>query len=257
MTIVSDKREAAIAFLSALHKVDWAKHHLELLDAEFEKFRLSDPHTIGTYDDVEEDEYWMFLETKPAPDEIGLIAGDFVSCLRASLDHLATALTMLGGGVPSDRASFPVIGVNNSASRRSFTNSVTGIPEEAVKVIDSFQPHHSGSDYTTTQLWKLHRLWNIDKHRRIPVDALSSNFKIHCPPDVPFQVFLAESRPGVRFSRGNKEKVYLQCDPTSVVMLGDKSEGISVPHTELREIYLYFRNKVMPAFKSFFVKDNL
>jgi hypothetical protein len=250
-------REAAIAFISVLYKVDWAKHHLDLLDAEFEKYRLSDPYTIGTYDDVEEDEYWMFLETKPVPHEIGLIAGDFVSCLRASLDHLATALTIVGTGVPSDRTSFPVVGVNNSRARRSFRESVIGIPEEAVKVIDSFQPYHIGNDYITTKLWKLHRLWNIDKHRRIPVDSLSSNFQIHCPPDVPFRVFLAENQHGVRFSRGSKEKVYLKCDPTSVVRLGDESEGIIVPHTELREIYMYVRKEIMPAFKGFFVKDDL
>jgi hypothetical protein len=43
-------REAAIAMISVLHKVDWAKYHLDLLDAEFEKYRLSDPHTIRTHD---------------------------------------------------------------------------------------------------------------------------------------------------------------------------------------------------------------
>jgi hypothetical protein len=244
-------REAALAFISVLYKVDWAKHHLDLLDDEFEKFRLSDPQTVGTYQDVEKDEYWMFVETQPAPKEIGLIAGDFVACLRASLDHLATALTMVETGIPSDRASFPVIGLNNSAARKSFTESVIGIPEDAVKVIDSFQPYHSGSDYITTKLWKLHRLWNIDKHRRIPVDSLSSNYKIHCPPDVPFQFLLGEDQHGIRFSRGNREKVYLECDPTSFVRLGDESEGVIVPHTDLREIYQYVSKEIMPAFKIF------
>jgi hypothetical protein len=46
-----------------------------LLDTEFEKFRLSDPYTIGTYDDVEKDEYWMFLEAKETPNEIGSLVG--------------------------------------------------------------------------------------------------------------------------------------------------------------------------------------
>lgn len=81
-----------------------------MLDTEFEKFRLSDPYTIGTYDDVEKDEYWMFLEAKETPNEIGLIGGDFVSCLRTSLDYLGKALMIVGAGTPSDRASFPVIG---------------------------------------------------------------------------------------------------------------------------------------------------
>lgn len=249
-------KEGAIAFLSTLYKVDWAKHHLGLLDSEVEKFYLSSPYTIGTYDDVRKDEYWIFLETKPMPKEIGLIAGDFVSCLRASLDHLATALTMAEGGVPNDHASFPVIGVNNSESRRSFNKSVAGIPEAAVKIIDSFQPYQNSNGYITTTLWKLNRLWNIEKHRRIPVDTISTEFKIHCPPDVPFRVFqTAERQRSVRFSRGSKEKVYLECDPANVIKLGDENEGIIVLHTELREMYLYVKTNILPAFKFFFLRD--
>jgi hypothetical protein len=250
-------REAAIAFISVLYKVDWARHHLDLLNDELEKFKQSEPYTIGTYDDIENEEYWMFLETKSEHKEIGLIAGDFVACLRASLDHLATALTMIETGTSNPRASFPVIGVNNSAARQSFTNAVIGIPESAVRVINSFQPYHSGTDYITTKLWKLHRLCNIDKHRRIPVDSLSSNFKIHCPPDVPFRFFIGEGKYGIRFSRGNADKVYVDCEPESIIMLGDESDGINVPHTELREIYDYVRKEIMPAFKDFFVKEDL
>src|ERR1700733_5010320 len=108
-------------------KMRWAKHHLDLLDGEIRDYLRCNPYSVSFEDDLEAGEYIVKLTVESLPDRIGLIVGDFVSCLRTSLDHLANALTHCADGVPNDSASFPVIDLNNSDGRKSFKRATFGI----------------------------------------------------------------------------------------------------------------------------------
>lgn len=254
MTSILKNRDAAINLLSVVKKVDWAKHHLDLLDGELKKYVSTGPYITTAWDDHEAGEHVIELDSREPPDEVGLILGDFVSCLRGSLDHLATSLAILGGA-KNQRASFPVLGIRNSSSWRNFTASVEGIPTEAIAVIDSFQPYHRGDLYKDTELWKLHRLWNIDKHRRIPIHSTRATMKISCPPDVPFRVGVAGTAGFARVPLRDKERFYLQEEAIGTVQFGEDEEGVIVPYQELSGIYLFVRNQLIPAFKDFFIKS--
>lgn len=93
------------------------------------------PYSFSTEDDLEAGEYVIRFDLQPLPVDLALMAGDFVSCLRGSLDHLATALTLCTGGTYNDSASFPVIGINDASGQSSFKRCVRGIPDLAVDVI--------------------------------------------------------------------------------------------------------------------------
>jgi len=252
MTRTLKNRDAATSLISVMRKVDWAKHHLDLLDDELKKFASASPYITSAWNDYESDEHVITLDTKQIPDEMGLILGDFVSCLRGSLDHLATSLAILGDD-KSKRASFPVIGIRNHSSWRNFTASVGGISAEAVAVIDSFQPYHSGDLYKNTELWKLHRLWNIDKHRRIPIHSTKATMNVRCPPDVPFRVGLTGRVGFVRVALKDKNRVHLQGEAIGTVQFGEDEEAV-VPYQELSGIYLFVRKQLIPAFKDFFIE---
>ena len=233
-------------------KVRWSKHHLNILLGEIGKYLGSDPYSLSFEDDLKAGEHLAKLELKPLRDRAGLILGDFVSCLRGSLDHLATALTHCNGGVPNDRAAFPIIGVNNSDGRRDFLNAVKGVPDPAVTVIESLQPYHDGPTYEATKLWRLHRLWNIDKHRRIPFHVTKVQVWIAGPSDMPPIDSGSDNSGIMRFPLAAKGKVHLQPPVKVGVEFGDKSEGIIVPYGELIEIYDFVRKDVMPRFDRFF-----
>ncbi len=107
------------------------------------------PYSFSTEDDLEAGEYVIRFDLQPLPVALALMAGDFASCLRGSLDHLATALTLCTGGTYNDRASFPVIGIADADGQSLFKRSVRGVPGAAVDVIEALQPYHAGKAHKT------------------------------------------------------------------------------------------------------------
>ena len=233
-------------------KVRWAKHHLNILLREIGEYLESNPYSLSFEDDLKAGEHIAKLQLKPIRDRVGLTLGDFVSCLRGSLDHLATALTRCKGGAPNDRAAFPIIGTNNSDGRREFANAVQGVPDPAVTVIESLQPYHDGQRYEAAKLWRLHRLWNIDKHRRIPFHLTRVKVWIVGPSEMPPIDGGPDDSGIMRFPLAAKDKVYLQPPVEIGIEFGDKAEGIIIPYRELIEIYDFVRKDVMPKFDGFF-----
>ncbi len=233
-------------------KLAWAKKHLEAFDVEVGKFLKGKTHTSWTEDDLDAGEYVLHLEPEPIPVEIGLTAGDAIACLRASLDHLACALTKTPLGTPNHKASFPIIPTDSSDGLKLLKKCVSGIPTDAIKIIKALQPYNDGDAYKFTKLWKLHRLWNIDKHRRIPLHGTAAQIPVTFPPDMPpisggtdnsgIMRFPLAAKPYVQFNPAVKINVYL----------GDKSEGIFVSAGELVEIYKFVHHSVFPMFGEFF-----
>ncbi len=244
--------DAAPGYLSPSLKMGWAKHHLRALDEEIGKFLKSEPYTISTQDDLEAGEHVLHFKIGAVPIRPHLMVGDFASCLRASLDHLASALTLAPGGVPNDRASFPVIGVDNSDGRTQFKKAVIGIRKEAVDVIKALQPYHHGDAYKATKLWRLHRLWNIDKHRRIPVYGVSVQVPLICPVEMSPVTSRTDDGEVMRFPLAAKGHIYLQPPVKLDVYCGDASEGIAIPLRELIEIHDFIAKEVFPRFRCFF-----
>ncbi|HEX5282634.1 MAG TPA: hypothetical protein VFW30_00820, partial [Bryocella sp.] len=226
---------SAPGYFHAGFKVGWAKHHLRLLDKEIGDFLGSDPkpYTVTFQDDLEAGEYIIKFDLAPAPLTLALMAGDFVACLRGSLDHLASALTLRPGGSPNDRASFPIIPINNSNGRKSFNLALHGVPAAAIEIIRSLQPYHAGDAYVSSKLWRLHRLWNIDKHRRIPLHPAGINLQLTHPAEMPPLSTGADNSGVVRFPLAAKPYIHVKPTMEITINFGDANEGIIVPFKEL------------------------
>lgn len=239
-------------FLQASLKIGWAKRHLDTLYSYIMEFQGSKPYSLFAEDDLERGQHIIRVEIGALPVEMGLIVGDFASCLRASLDHLAGFLTMAAGGTHNDRASFPVVGEWNKDGESLFNKSVRGITPAAIKVIDSMQPYHSGSAYKSTKLWRLHRLWNIDKHRRIPLHATVAEIEIGHPSNMTPIVGGADDNNEVRFPLAAKGHLHLKPSVKIGIEFGDITEGIVIRAEELIEIHEFIGTDVFPRFECFF-----
>jgi len=80
-------------------KVRRAKEHLDALEKELHIFLESKPYEIFRHDDIETQEHVIEIDFTPPPIfPIGAIAGDFVHCLRASLDYVIYGLHRIHTG---------------------------------------------------------------------------------------------------------------------------------------------------------------
>jgi hypothetical protein len=74
---------------AVMHKINRAKVHLDAPSEFVKSWSESAAKSISTHDDLERGEY--IVEIIPLELDLrgALIAGDFICCLRSSLDHLA------------------------------------------------------------------------------------------------------------------------------------------------------------------------
>jgi hypothetical protein len=116
----------------------------------------------------------VIRDIEPVPDRIGLRLGDFLTNLRASLDHMAWNLVLANDGEPDDHTTFPIKskeprepGSGKPVPLRIFG----GASDEAMALVKAAQPYErrDGDDPTTHPLWILDRLVGIDKHRHLPI----------------------------------------------------------------------------------------
>jgi hypothetical protein len=160
-------------------EIEWADHHRELLHAAFNTFRDRHPYFV-----TEDRREWqgapyrvLIAHPEPAPDEIGLILGDYLNALRASLDYLVGAMRPAG---PSRNSGFPLL-LTRPEGRHGFKKracvSLQDIPDDAVKLIHWMQPYHGGDTglrHTFRSLGAIDTLWNISKHRTLHVVTAAS-----------------------------------------------------------------------------------
>ena len=100
-----------------------------------------------------------------------LLLGDYLTNMRASLDHLACQLVLLEGGVPTSETSFPIKTSWQSRSKKSPAAplAIAGLENKAVlDLVELVQPRSLISMDPVPENHPLHvlnELVNIDKHR--------------------------------------------------------------------------------------------
>jgi hypothetical protein len=103
----------------------------------------------------------------------------------------------------------------------------------------SMQPYHAGDDYKSTHLWRLNKLWNIDKHRHITgfgmmPDSWEVNF--HGNPDmesIPFHTEQVGYQTIMRLPLAIKENVRFNPDVKVDFRINEPSEGIVLLYEDL------------------------
>jgi hypothetical protein len=235
-------------------KTSRALEHLEALGAELQGFYDAKPYTITRFDDTLSGRHVVRVQMKDVSDRTAILAGDAVHNLRCALDHAVFSLAVYAtGAIPGTRIQWPVLETPNDKTLKQQTS---GIPVEAVAIIESLQPYHvgPGDAFKNSLLCQLHKLDIIDKHRRVAIglhgltchfpDAvdprswdiqrreLPDGFEIGLPPVAASLKMIPDLSPGVLF--------------------GDEAEGVTLDLEQLRGLYRFVRDEVLPRFARFF-----
>ena len=177
-----DKEFADIT--GVLAKLGRAQLHLNTLDDEL--LRLSKEYSETSFINFTTDGEWYVVLPGPIPKfpvDWSLIAGDFFTNLRESLDHLVWQLVLREGKKPQQTHSFPIFTSESYFIKRvkappknTRTNSpLYGIPTDgdAWAIIERAQPWYRGKalgyEPRKDMLATLALMSNIDKHRTLLV----------------------------------------------------------------------------------------
>lgn len=163
---------------SAIRRLEWAEHHLKLLNDVLGPYIKDEPYGSRTEREPATQDLVVYaVHRKPIPPDVPLIAGDVIHSLRSSLDHLAWALAR-------DRAKpgqvfFPIfkdeLGRNSWDERHKILERV--FAPDVLTALSDLQPYRTKYTKLADQdpLWILDQLWNHDKHRALAVIVASSH----------------------------------------------------------------------------------
>ena len=232
-------------------KTAQAKEHLDDLRERLRKFREDDPIRVVGEDDVKNQRHIVRLKVKDIPEKLALVVGDFLYCVRSSLDQLVWALATTTLPYPKG-TQFPIF---ETPDPKLFNKYTRGVPAGAIAIVESLQPYHAQNAAALHGhlLWRLNLLCNIDKHRRIPTDR---NITIINFPDFPkkyIPLTTFDDQAGV-ISVPLHLKSKMRFDPTASldVIFGDSHVGIECDFGGLEAIYKFVADSVLPRFLGFF-----
>jgi hypothetical protein len=154
-------------------KLDRAREHLDTLKGEFDAFMKPEtnaPWAVQFKIDTGAGKCEIGWRQDTAPDprpRWAAIFGEFLYDVRSSLDHIARDLVVANGRKPDGRTEFPVFKSQDDFEGRSCPKT-RGMSEHAKTLIESLQPYRAWPEHpTSSTLWKIHELCNIDKHRTL------------------------------------------------------------------------------------------
>jgi len=165
---------ATVELTSARLKLDRAREHRNTLHHEITSFPEGTKDGIVGQCEGDPPEYVVRLGDPTA--RWGLIVGDCIHNLRASLDHIVWEALQLSGGTPNEKTAFPI-----QAKPRRRPNgrlqawppppvNIPGMDPKVNDLIERLQPHHDskrGDDPDDHPLARIHGMDIIDKHRRL------------------------------------------------------------------------------------------
>ena len=231
-------------------KMAWAKEHLDIALMKIEEFAKSKPYRITTTDNVERNELVQTITYDKVPQPIALIVGDFIINLRSALDYLACQLALLTTAKPSTNICFPVFDEDSTDTADRIRKCTADNPSDAVSIMKDFQPYQDGDNYKYTHLWRLNKLWNIEKHRHSTLHSILVDIWF-ASGAATLGVERLNDKTVVRFPLSAKD-MNLEPGITMDVCFGDESEGFVLISDSLIDIYKFISEKVIPSFARFF-----
>lgn len=155
-------------------KIERAKKHVSDLQPVIDAFRKSNPYKIDAQHDPQTRRLiYRIVSMEPVPDDIPIIVGDAVQCLRSALDHLAYQLWLIGSLAGNGRrVQFPIFSAQKQ--KTDFPAEIQGMGQPVVDAFDALQPYKGGKG---NQFWVLSELNNADKHRLL-VSAVGRNHSV-------------------------------------------------------------------------------
>lgn len=163
-----------------LRRLNRAREHLDNLDFEVRQFFASNPYRVVREFDFNTLTHTFRVEIRSDPPKrLGILVGDCVHSLRASLDNLMWELSGIyrQNSRTRSRTSFPICKTPQRFGgfrRRGLFNK---FDPAAIDAIKSLQPYHTPNP-KSHPLSILDRLWNDDKHRTIPVLVAQTKYTL-------------------------------------------------------------------------------
>jgi len=236
-------------------KTSRAKVHLENLREKLAIF-CENPCEFIREDDLENQLHIVRMKIKDIPDEIPLILGDLLYCLRSALDQLVWCLAKINAtpGYP-EHTQFPIL---EQPDAQRFQRQTRGVPAEAARIIESLQPYKAPTPAAVREhlLWRLNRLCNIDKHIRIPIHGATglvkwSTFVPFGAKDISLAEFDNNAVMKVPLSRKGQMALNPRV-PEFKVLFGDLYWKIECDFAGIETLYEFVTNRVIPRFARFF-----
>jgi hypothetical protein len=129
------------------------------------------PWRFESHWDASSDCYIAFMRGRLPPMYLGLILGEVVHDLRSAFDHLAWAVAVEHVGIaalatPSaqNAVQFPI---TSTRARFDSHRALRFFSDEAVALMESFQPYHNAGSHLVHPLAAVQSLSNRDKHRAL------------------------------------------------------------------------------------------
>jgi hypothetical protein len=124
------------------------------------------------------------LVKEPCPPMWGIVIGEILHDIRSALDHLIYQLVIYATDTaPGDRSrtQFPIFDDNNEYAKHR-PKMLKGVGSKATALIEAFQPFSTGES-TSSPLWHLNELSNVDKHRTLHLTGGTlEEYKFDFPP---------------------------------------------------------------------------
>ena len=158
-------------------KIERAKKHVGELQIALGAFYQTNPYVVRPEDDANTgDLIYRLCAAASIPIEIPIIVGDVLHNLRSAMDHLVWQLVEANGNAPRERATCFPVGESPEKHESRADRSAKGVCEEAMNLIADAKPYKGGDD----DLWHVHELNNIDKHRLL-LPAATYNQSLDIP----------------------------------------------------------------------------
>jgi hypothetical protein len=187
------------------------------------------------------------------PSSLGLIFGDFVHNLRASLDNLIYELAP-SNARRSRKLSFPICSSETTFKREALP-MLRGLPEDIREVIERFQPY-PGRDARLSQLRVLNAFWNQDKHRStIPTALRSDVMTIAAYGDVnqipQVEAFFGPIHDGKLVGRMAPNQPNMDREPDFPIFIAFREKNPMVLVESLNSMYRFVVYEIFPEFERF------
>lgn len=158
-------------------RLDHADKAIEILATQVQEYFQSAAPLNGRYE-AESSDYVFELTGPRPPGFLGLLLGDALHALRATLDNLVWRAVVRNGQEPGGQTQYPVVAVDNSKGRDEFKKRTSGASDTDRAIITEFQPFQDHDDLH--MLLTLVKYSNWDKHRVIvPSVATAQTLRRH------------------------------------------------------------------------------
>ncbi len=247
-------------------RLERASEHIDTLKHESRMFQTELPAPYG-YDIPDKPIDGVYIARakifRPPSARLGILAIDGAHNLRAALDMIAWELALKGENPPLDNdrsVSFPICTHANAWNSDPTKRAIERISDDAIKVVDSFQPYHRPNELPWKWLALIQAIDNWGKHKAIPAlltfhvteMGIISNFEF---------VSLAVGRPlndGDEICRVRRLEPIRDPDERfrSLMMchvgFSKDGPGEGFPIEFLENAHRFIRNTVLPSFDPFF-----